>query len=229
MVTRVPNLSRATQVADAMIALIREQELPHGHRLGTKEELRGQYGVAPATLNESLQLLSAQELISVKPGPKGGVFVAQPSPIVRLGHKVLNLKAGAVSVQDCLVVRDALDPEVAADAARHARRQDIADLRAILAEMRAADDDPSAYLRTNWRLHERMARISPNAILRGYYLALMEFLQSQLDDVVMDDFGERFPIGVRIHEELVEAIATGDRRRVHDAAMAHRELTRDNP
>lgn len=87
------------------------------------------------------------------------------------------------------------------------------------------DLDPTTYLRVNWQLHERLAKVSPNAILREFYLAIMESLRAQLTDVSMENHAERIRDGVRIHTELIEAIASRDLNRVDAASLAHRELT----
>jgi GntR family transcriptional repressor for pyruvate dehydrogenase complex len=42
--------------------------------------------VAPATLTEAVRLLQERGLVTVRPGPKGGIFVARPDPFARLGR-----------------------------------------------------------------------------------------------------------------------------------------------
>lgn len=220
--------SRAELVADQIRREIEADGLGDGDRLGTKENLRERYGVAPATLNETLKLLTARELVEVKPGPGGGVFVSQPSPMVRLGHKVLNLSANALDMSDCLMVRNALDPTIAAEAARHAMRRDIDDLHRILTDMEASVGEAMDYLHHNWRLHMRMAEITPNAILQNYYIGVMEMLEEGVTAVVPDET-DGFRQGIEVHTDLVDAIAEGDLDRVHAAVESHEHLTRRDP
>ena len=57
--------------------MVQEKPLPAGYRIGTKQELCEEFGVAPATLSEALRVLRARGIIDVRPGPGGGTFVAK--------------------------------------------------------------------------------------------------------------------------------------------------------
>ena len=80
--------SRAEAVAKRIEGRIAEQSLPSGHKLGTKESLRREYDVAAATFSEAVRLLVSRGTVSVRPGVKGGIFVASPPALVRLGRKI---------------------------------------------------------------------------------------------------------------------------------------------
>ncbi|MQY11754.1 Transcriptional regulator NanR [Streptomyces sp. RB5] len=214
--------SRAVGVAQNIERRILDEGLSAGHRLGTKQSLRTQYDVAPATLNEALRLLSDRGLITVRPGVKGGIFVATPPALVRLGRKMLELSGDAVSVADCLVVRDTLEPRVVREAARFANAADIERLRATVDEMLQPDLAADAYMRANWKLHRDIAAIVPNQVLRHTYQSMLEFVESRLQRVAA--VGER-PLdthtGALIHKQLVDAIAGRDEARLTRAIAAH--------
>lgn len=161
----------------------------------------------------------------MRPGPGGGLFVAEPSPTVRLGSAVLALRPGDVTVPHALAVRDALDPLVVDDAVRHASATDVADLTALLDEMRAATGEPEAFLDANWRLHLRMARISPNPILRSLYSGLMAVVRDRTGRITATGAGAAAHRRARyaLHADLVAAIAAGDRARAGALAAAHHQ------
>jgi DNA-binding FadR family transcriptional regulator len=217
--------SRADAVAKGIEARIAGQRLQPGHRLGTKETLRREFDVAVATFNEAVRLLNARGTIEVRPGAKGGIFVAAPTPLVRLGRKMLELSGESVSVADCLVMRDALDPLVVADATRHRTSTDVRELRKVVQQMARADLPMDQYLRINWALHRRMVEITPNQVLRHTYLSLLDFVESRLEGVAADQPAFGLGDGPRIHRELVEAIASADVDRASRAAHAHSLLT----
>jgi len=127
--------SRAESVAQRIEARIAELNLPSGYRLGTKQSLHQEFGVAVATFNESVRLLLSRGTISVRPGVKGGIFVASPPALVRLGRKMLELSGDSVSVSDCLVVRDRLESLVAEEAMRHRTAADVTQLRRMARAM----------------------------------------------------------------------------------------------
>lgn len=216
-------MTRSEAVVKAIEEQIASNGLPPGERLGTKEELRSHYGVARATMNEAVRLLSSRGSVNVRPGSQGGIFVAERSATVRLGNKMLQLSRDAPSVADCLQVRNALEPEVIASAARHCTQADLRDLRALTARMSGAGLTPREYLDLNFRLHMRIAQIVPNVVLQDIYLGMVDFVRTRVQGVSeRPDFD--LSRGVHIHDELVEAMGSGDLGRTERAIQAHSGL-----
>jgi DNA-binding FadR family transcriptional regulator len=104
--------SRAELVAQEIEREIVAGRAP-GDRLGTKEDLRQRFGVAVATINEAVRLLETHGLVHARPGPGGGVFVSGASTRLTLRPVVLGFKTGETSYEECLELRDALEPAVA--------------------------------------------------------------------------------------------------------------------
>src|SRR5437016_10170161 len=109
-------VSRAELVARELEREIIDEREP-GERIGTKEDLRKRFGVAVATVNEAVRLLEMRGMIEARPGPGGGVFVARPAARVALSHLVLGFKTGSTTYEECLEVRDALEPLIDSHAA----------------------------------------------------------------------------------------------------------------
>ena len=105
-------------------------------------------------------------------------------------------------------MRNALEPLVAREAAKHCRARDAKALRQTIARMEKAAD-PAEFLRLNWDLHRRMAKMGGNAPLTTLYLTLLDFVQDGLEDVRGDEFFDAEG-NLAVHRELVEAIIAGD-------------------
>jgi DNA-binding FadR family transcriptional regulator len=220
------NVSRSEAVARLIGNIIVEKSLPVGERLGTKSDLRQQFGVASGTMNEAVRLLETRGIVKARPGPSGGIFVAAPEPKMRLSHLILGLRGMPVSVADGLRVRNALEPLVAMSAARQATPEQIEELWAIVDEMKAHLGDAGGYLEANWRLHRRMAELSDNALLTGIYLALLDFVRDSIAGVAPDDeFTAHSRKNLALHRELVKAVASGDEGKARKAAERHTPLT----
>ncbi|HEY0189395.1 MAG TPA: FCD domain-containing protein [Cellulomonas sp.] len=220
-----PAASAADYVADDLQRRIAEQGWPAGRRIGTKVELCAEYQVAPATLGEALRVLRARDAVEVRPGPGGGIFVAAQSPLIRLAYEVLDLRQAGTAVNDVVEVLDALDDAVLQDAARHRTDTDLAELDALLAELETTWHRPSEGLHPNWRLHRRIAEISPNVVLRTFYRNLVDYITAESEtDVTLGVIGleptsdER----LQVHRDLVEAIRHQDPDDVAAASRAHR-------
>mgnify|MGYP002737761490 CR=1 FL=1 len=209
-------VSRAMSRSDeAAITLGRLAEAAAvGERLGTKDELQALCGVSRGTLNEALRIIQDRGLVTVRPGPGGGIFAAQSTGVARLGRSMLALDTQTDDIEEAVRIRDALDPLLIEDALTNASPADIGRMRQALAEMHAAGAErPLDFTRANWQLHAAIARCSPHQVLRTLYLNLLQVIEAHTVDVVA---GEEMPLPAfiaqrhRLHVELVDAIEARD-------------------
>jgi DNA-binding FadR family transcriptional regulator len=215
-------MSRSEVVAQQVSELIAKQKVAPGARLGRKSDLQAQFGVAASTLNEAIRLLESRGLVEAKPGPQGGIFVAQPTAQIRLSHLILGLDDDSLSVADGLEIRSALEIPLAVHAAKSADRESLTRLDAIIERMGELQDDAAEYLRQNWQLHEEIAKMSSNTLLRTIYVSLLDTARSALRDVAPDSqFRETWRENWTLRRELVDAIASGSPGRARIAAERH--------
>ncbi|WP_109523324.1 FadR/GntR family transcriptional regulator [Nocardia aurea] len=219
-----PALRRAQQAAESIATLVAASK--PGARLGTREELRVRCGVSVGTFNETLRILQARGLVTVRPGPGGGLFAAEQSPMVRLGNSVLALDAQQTDVADAVRIRDALDPLLIEDALWHASPADIARLRERLGVMAeaAAGGDAVAFVHANWELHAAIAGISPNQLLRSLYISLLELIESHTLSVLPSGeqpLAEYIKQRHALHADLIDALERRDRDEAMRLVHAH--------
>jgi GntR family transcriptional repressor for pyruvate dehydrogenase complex len=216
--------SVADQIVLEVAATIRRERLPAGHRIGTKQELCEAFGVAPATLGEALRVLRARGAIDVRPGPGGGAFVAEASPLIRLAQTVLALRDEGATVNDVVGVLDALDEAVISDAALHRTARDLRDLDALLGKLAAAWPDPAEAGYCNWQLHRRIAEITPNPVLRAFYQNLVDYIEGEdiRPPVVAPELRLDSEDRLQVHYDIVAAIRTQDVTAVREVAFRHR-------
>lgn len=197
-----------------------------GTRLGTKDELRAVCAVSVGTFNEALRLLQSRGLVTVRPGPGGGLFAAEQSPMVRLGNSVLALDSDQTDVAEAMRIRDALEPLLVEDALWHGSPADIAGLRQELTAMEHAveTEDSRAFVYANWHLHARIAAISPNRLLRSLYGSLLETIEAHTLSVrptAEQSLQEFIHYRHELHVALVDAIEQRDRERAMEITRAH--------
>jgi DNA-binding FadR family transcriptional regulator len=210
-------VSRAEAVARELERMIGD-EFASGARIGTKTDLRDRFRVAVATMNEAIRLLEARGIVETRPGPGGGVFAGGAATRLAFSHLVLDLSSGGLAYTECLEIRDALEPAICAHAAHRHRATDIRALRQIVKRM--SGDDAGRYFKANWELHRKIASLCQNVPMRSIYLAVLEFLEATVDEAQIEVFD--FAGFHVVHSDLVEAIDSGDIKRVDRAVARHR-------
>ncbi len=214
--------TRAEDVVVYVEDAIGQRGLRPGDHIGTRADLRGETGVARATINEAIRLLQERRRIVLRPGPGGGLFVAPTDPVVRLGRTLLTVHGEPLAVAGAIEVREQLEPLVAAHAAQHRTAKDGRELKSLITAMKKNVDDITQFVSLNWDLHTRIAAISPNAVLRGTYVGLYEFVNqvSLVNPQPRDTI--HLAQRLKVHSDLVAAIVSGDVAAAQRAAEAHR-------
>lgn len=215
--------TRAEALALRLEEQIARNGLAPGDWVGTLDEIRAETGLARATVSEAVRLLRERGILEIRPGRGGGLFIAQPNPVIRLRHTLLTVRDAPASVLDAIALREALEELINRDAARHRNQTDIADLKKLLARLRRALKNPEAFMRANWSLHERIAEISANTMASAVYKGTLGYLSASSSQIHSDGpaAGGYWNGRYLIHEELVTAIINGDEDAVVEAVRKH--------
>lgn len=227
MVIEAPT-TRAQSLAATIERTIVEQKLQAGDPIGTIESWRARSGFARASVSEALRLLVDRGVVEVRPGRGGGVFVARTGPVVRLRHTLISVHGEATTLADAIAIRESLEPLLVADAARSRTAAQVRQLRRQLARLEAALGEHDAFVRAVWALHEQIAALTPNELLRAIYLTMMQVIGEHADRAVSDAERPDEAVSYRehrlaVHRELVDAIDAGDLERASRAVIAHAE------
>lgn len=222
----MPPRTRAQQLAQDIERFIAQRGLTEGDALGTLESWREESGYARSTVSEAMRLMIDRGHVEIRPGRGGGIFVARANAVVRLRHTLLSVPEEPATVADAIAIRDALEYLVDSDAAEHRTDADIADLRERLSALGDASGDTDAFMRANWALHERIAQISPNLMLKAMYVSMTNIiaeLSAHADPDESDTADHYVQRRFEVHRRLVEAIILGDRDAVREAVARHAE------
>jgi DNA-binding FadR family transcriptional regulator len=211
-------MTRSEALARHLETEILDDSLAPGDRIGTKSELRQRFGVAAATVNEAVRLMEMRGLISARPGPGGGVFVAETSSRSRLAQISLGFGTTQPTLRDCVDVRNALESLICRRAAENCLQQDVKAMHKIVEAMDEVLHEPQPYLRLNWSLHRMIGDLCSNPALKNIYLMLIDVLDDGLDRFEFPDNSDE---PIRIHRALVDAIADGDPAKIDAAVRQH--------
>jgi DNA-binding FadR family transcriptional regulator len=204
------------QIAEQLRGLIAHGEFVAGTRLPAERDLARQLGVSRPSVREALIALEVEGWVEVRTG--SGIYV-QPSP-QRQGAAARPVNGHAEGAEwgplQLMQARELVEAEVAALAARHARKPQIAAIAGALAQMR----------------EQAEAGIEPRAADEAFHTAVAEACGNEvLSDTVRDYWSARHgPIFSRLgayfenpaswSAALVEHTAVLDAIRARDPAAA---------
>ena len=222
-------LTRANVLASEIEQQILDREFKPGELIGTIDSLRERSGFARSTVAEAIRLLADRGLAEIRPGRGGGLFATAAGPMVKIRHTLLAVTDAPTSVAEAVAVREALEVLIDVDAAQNRTPADIADITKLLTKLKsAATKGTTQFLLANWDLHERIAQISPNQTASALYLSMTRFVREHAVAATHDDAPESaaewLQIRIETHEELVDAIVSGDAARAKVAVDKHAGL-----
>jgi DNA-binding FadR family transcriptional regulator len=164
------------QVAHLIRQRILGQNLENGAKLPAERQLAEELGVSRSVVREALRMLDASGYVSVKKGPRGGIFVSQVyhKPI---SESLKNLAAhGQITVDHLFDVRLQIEPCMAVEAARQATKADIKRLHDLMAEASQCLDDAATLKQKNILFHILLGEASRNPVSAMFMRSIAEIL-----------------------------------------------------
>src|SRR3546814_6794563 len=117
------SISKTEQLARLLLDRIIDSGLRPGDSFGTEAEMLGQFKVSRPTLRESIRILESHGVVTLRPGPKGGVIINQPG-VDFVAHALsVFLRLNNVPFVAILRARIAIEPALVRDAALHATEE----------------------------------------------------------------------------------------------------------
>lgn len=196
-------------VCDELRTQIIAGDYPPGAHL-VEDRLAKELGVSRNPVREALRVLQAEGFIDMI--PRRGAVVATLSD---------------VEVRDIFDVRMALERLAAQLAARRADKEDVDELRRILAEADAAlsRDDAAALTELNAEFHEQVLIVSGNGYLRDVMLQLRGRMKWIFSRTAGSPRGQH---SLDEHVQLADAIERGDEDAAAELALRHVRAAADS-
>jgi GntR family transcriptional repressor for pyruvate dehydrogenase complex len=210
----------ADQVIDKVQALIRNGTYRVGDRLPAEAALCELFGVGRSTLREAIRALANRGLVEVKHGD--GSFVAASVPCESLEERL-----GRAELAEIYEARLHLELPLAELAADRRDARDLAAMRSALRKRERAirSLDVGGYAEADFAFHRAIAKATKNAALLGIYESFVAAAEVRLARALTTEYlrGEND----RLHDDLFDAIARGDRRAAKRLVTTHLKASRD--
>ena len=202
------------QIAEQLRSLIASGEFQPGSRLPAERDLARQLGVSRPTVREALIALEVEDVVDVRTG--SGIYVVQPGARAGSAPAPATYDPAEWGPLELMRARELVEGEVAALAARNAKKAQVADIAGALAQMQEQAAAGVAPRAGDQAFHTAVAQACGNEVLRdtvhGYWQARSGLLFERL--------GDHFENPPSWKAALVEHEAVLDAIRAHDPIAA---------
>ncbi len=213
------------QIAEQIRRAVSEGEFAPGSRLPAERDLARQLGVSRPSLREALIALEVEGVIEVRTG--SGIYVLEaPKRRTRRGVDEAAPEWGPLQL---MRARELVEGEVAALAARHARKADVQCMTDALAQMK--DDAASGRepRHGDEAFHNAIAQACGNEVLCD---TVREYEQARYAPIFTRLGGHfetrsSWTAAIREHEAVLEAIRARDPEAARQAMHHHLRKARD--
>ncbi len=202
------------QIADQLRGLVERGEYAVGTRLPPERDLATQLGVSRPSVREALIALEVEGLVEVRMG--SGIYVSPHDP------KQLRRVSGEGPLET-IRARQLIEAELAAHAARHMKKAQIAGLRNALALMQQEVDTAHLPTRGDRLFHERIAEACENSVLQRIVGELFDERHNPLFEQLGNHFEtmRSWAIAIAEHQAIIDAIASRSPEAARDAMNTH--------
>jgi len=203
------------QIAEQLRGLIGGGEFASGARLPAERDLARQLGVSRPSVREALIALEVEGWVEVRVG--SGVYV-RPQPHPNAHGKSNGHSAGLAEwgPLELMRARELVEGEVAALAAKHARKAQVTAMSDALARMQSDAQAGIVPREGDEAFHDAIAGACGNEVLRDTVVGYWDARSGPLFERMSDYFETpaAWTAAITEHEAVLDAI------RAHDAASA---------
>ena len=213
---RIERKTLSEQVAEQLEAEILDGRLSENDQLPSERELMEQFGVGRPAVREALFHLQQLGLIATRARvirPTAEAVMARLSGVTR---QLLSKPDGQQYFQEA---RAMFEISLARYAARNASEEDLARLRAALADNRDAIGDEARFKRSDNDFHGVLASIGRNPIFDAIHVALSEWLDDRRALVLQQKDEDK--AATAAHTEIIAAIESRDPDAAEAAMRRH--------
>jgi GntR family transcriptional repressor for pyruvate dehydrogenase complex len=203
----------SSRIVDDVTAALHDKRLAPGDFLGTEKDMAERAGVSRIVARDALRTLQALGVVEIKVGAGGGARIARGNPALFAEALAVQLTLAGISVREMMDAQRAIETTAAELAAENATADDLARLRASLAEHEATIGDDAAYTRTCMRFHLAVAEASQNRVLVAQLLSLQHVSWPAQNRTLTAPVARHI---IEVHRQLVDVIEA------RDAAAARR-------
>lgn len=218
---RIIRRKLSDEVLERLLRLFSDGSLKPGDAMPSERELMERFGVGRPAIREAMQSLANMGLVSISHGERARVQELTAQSIIRqvdLSAHIM-LQRSSSSLEHLKAARLFFERGMVREAAAKAGPADVAKLRAIVEEQRAALGKAEAFMAADLRLHTEIAAISGNPIYVSVSEAMLGWLKAYHTELLLWSGKENYTLAE--HAVIIDAIEAGDADAAEAAMVKH--------
>jgi DNA-binding FadR family transcriptional regulator len=214
---------RASQIAAEIESDILKSGAGSGARFALRKDLLTRFGASPSVINEALRILRERELIIVKPGAHGGIFVSEDVQWVQLGGINMWFRKVSYNPRDLFEARVHLEDLLARVALERNEPDDFRSIEWAFEDLKTSASSAREYWEANSRLHLAIGRAAKSPVLFEMYHALVISLGAgMMQAAFVEGHEEMLQHNIGVHGDLISAIRKREPVLLEKALTLHR-------
>lgn len=208
------------RIVDIVIQMIAEGKVDYNEKFYNEQDLMGMLGVSRPTLREALRVLEFLDVINVS--PRNGISIKAPSSHGGYPPLLYILAFEKTTGREIFELREALQLEMAALAAKNRSAKDLADLEDLLQNMeQQLDAELDAFSALDYQFHLRIIEAAGNHLVMKLMNTISPVLYNQLLRHGEKESTKQRRATLNEHRSIVKKIAEQDSTAARAAMEQH--------
>jgi DNA-binding FadR family transcriptional regulator len=213
------------QVRNALKKAIEDSTFKVGDMLPTVEKIAAYFKVSKVTVREALRSLEEEDLIQMKRGASGGIYVTKPN-MDRVRDSVLHAWSfGGLSPAELTEFRQFLEPGVAELAALRRTDEDIKALQANIDYCEKVTSEGKIELAKHLEFHRLLANACHNKLISGFMEAVTKVHQDLFGKLKLTS-----EVGIKdleYNKRIFDSLVQRDRDRIRKLMVDHFDIFKE--
>ncbi|NWF92434.1 MAG: FadR family transcriptional regulator [Syntrophaceae bacterium] len=203
-------------ILDQIRTAILSGELAPGQKLPPEIEMASQLSASRSSLREALNALVHMGYLERR---NRGLYVTPDSFWKSTSSLPFARSQQEWNIAEIIEVRQIIETELSASAAKRAEPEDMRALEESLRQMESQIGDAAGFIEADYRFHLSIARAAKNSILYDFIQKIRDLLKENIALVIQESNISRRSL--HYHQRIFEAIKEGDASRARRLMAGH--------
>ncbi len=205
------------KVEELILEFIHQGKLQSGDRLPPERSLAETFGVSRNSVREAIRALTEKKVLESRRGD--GTYIRTPDDSALVTTLAQTIRIQQNRLNDIFEFREMIEPQIAALAARHITKDEVAALKILVFEQERKIVAGEDIADLDMQFHLRLAEASRNVVLLEVVKLLNGILLESRSEFLQSE--TRQLISVKSHIEIIDALEKHDEKTACKNMLTH--------